>query len=362
MRKLASVQKIENIRPIEGSDFIEQGNVLGWNIVIKKGDFKNNDLIIFVEPDSILPDKPEFEFLRSKKFRIKTQKIRKTLSQGICFPLSILPEGKCELEDDVTAIMGITKYEPNEDNREVIDEPKSKKFQHPVFQFLFKFSIFRKLLLKKKENRGFPDFIAKTDETRIQNIPFILNNKDVKYIEREKIDGQSGTFFLKKMSKNWFWQKQNYDFGVCSRNLRLWKEDNSNYWTVAKKYNIKAVLENLIGDNEFVAIQGECVAPNVQGNKYKVTEPDLYVFNLIYPIGKVCCLEGEEILNKYGIKWCPLIDKEFVVRNTVNEMLDYTTGKSKLYDTLREGSVFRNYEKNVSFKSVSPEFLIKYDE
>ena len=216
--------------------------------------------------------------------------------------------------------------------------------------------------MPKKENKGFPEFISKTDETRVQNIPHILKNKDITYVVREKIDGQSGTFFLKKMGKKWPWQKQGYDFGVCSRNLRLWNETKTSYWTVAKKYNIKAVLEDLIGDHDFVAIQGECIAPNVQGNKYKVTEPDLYAFNLIYPDGKVPCLEAEEILKKYGIKWCPLVAKDFVLPDTVNEMLDFSTGKSALYDTLREGLVLRNYSKNISFKAVSPEFLIKNDE
>ena len=216
--------------------------------------------------------------------------------------------------------------------------------------------------MPKKQNKGFPEFIHKTDETRIQNVPHILKNKDTTYIVREKVDGQSGTFFLKKMDKKWFWQKQSYDFGVCSRNLRLWNEKNSSQWFAAKKYNLKAVLEDLIGDNDFVAIQGECIAPRVQGNKYKVTEPDLYVFNLIYPSGKVKCLEAEEILKKYGIKWCPLVEKDFVLPDTVNDMLDFATGKSALFDTLREGLVLRNYGKNISFKAVSPEFLIKNDE
>lgn len=364
-RKLASIKTISEIHPIEGRDRIELAIVDGWQIIVKKGEYQIGDKTVFVEIDSVLPEKPEFEFLRTKKFRIKTMKLSGTLSQGICFPLSILPQDReYNIEDDVTDIIGIKQYEVTRDieTEDTTNNESIKKFQHPIFKFLFKFSIFRKLLLPKKQNKGFPEFISKTDETRIQNMPFILKNKDIKYVEREKIDGQSGTFFLKKMDKRWFWQKNNFDFGVCSRNLRLWNETSSSYWFVAKKYNIKTVLEDLIGDNDFVVIQGECVAPNVQGNKYKVTEPDLYAFNLIYPSGKVPCLEGEEILKKYGIKWCPLVNEEFVLPDTVNELLDHVTGKSKLYDTLREGSVFRCYEKNTSFKAVSPDFLIKNDE
>jgi len=289
-------------------------------------------------------------------------KMAGVLSQGICFPLFILPKDKeYELEEDVTNIIGITKYEPNEDNKEPVDK-MPKKYQHPIFQFLFKFSIFRKLLLPKKQFKGFPEFISKTDETRIQNMPFILNNKDIKFVIREKIDGQSGTFFLKKTKGKWFWQKDNYDFGVCSRNLRLWNEDNSSYWTVAKKYNIESILEKLIGENDFVAIQGECIAPNVQGNKYKIKEPDLYVFNLIFPYGKIPCTTGEKILKDYNLKWCPLIVKDFTLPDSVNELLNFSNSKSALHNVLREGIVLRNYDKNISFKVVSPDFLIKFDE
>lgn len=362
-RKLASIKTISEIHPIPEKDRIELAIVDGWQVIVQKGEYQIGDKTIFVEIDSILPEKPEFEFLRSKKFRIKTMKMRGTLSQGICFPLSILPDlkgEKYEVEDDVTDILGVKKFEADEDNI-VTNESKSQKYSHSIFKFLFKSALIRKLLLPKKQNKGFPDFISKTDETRIQNMPFILQNKDIKYVEREKIDGQSGTFFLRRMKKTWPWQKQCFDFGVCSRNMRLWNETSKSYWKVAIKYNIKSVLEDLIGDNEFVAIQGECIDTNVQGNKYKVTEADIYAFNLIYPSGKIPCLQGEEILKKYGIKWCPLVNAEFVLPDTVNDLLDHVTGKSQLGDNLREGSVFRCYEKNLSFKAVSPDFLIKYE-
>jgi hypothetical protein len=364
MRKLASIQKIEWVQSIEGKDRIELIGVLGWQVIAKKGEYKPDDKTIFIEIDSVLPDKPEFDFLRSKKFRIKTLKLGGVLSQGICFPLSILPQNrKYDINDDVTEILGIKQYEATKDveSNELI-YIDSKRFQHPIFKILFRYSIFRKLILPKKMNKGFPDFISRTDETRVQNIPNILKNKDIQYVIREKIDGQSGSFFLRKMKKKWFWQKDNYDFGVCSRNLRLWNESDSSYWYVAKKYNIKTILEKLIGDHEFIAIQGECISPKVQGNKYKVSEPDLYVFNLITPEGKIPCLQAENILKQHRLKWCPLIEIVYTLPDTVNELLNYATGKSKLYDTLREGIVIRNYAKNISFKAVSPEFLIKNDE
>lgn len=361
MRKLASIRTITDKQPIPKKDRIELAIIDGWSVIVKKDEYQIGDKTIFVEPDSVLPDKPEFEFLRSKNFRIRTMKMAGVVSQGICFPMDILPHGNYKTGDDVTDIMGIKQFEGNMDKERDDNTSKTKQITNPILKYLLKYKIIRKLLLTKKENKGFPTFVSKTDESRIQNVAFLLNNKDAKYVVREKIDGQSGTFFLRKLPKRLF-KKQQYDFGVCSRNLRLWKETDSSYWFVAKKYNIRSVLEDLIGDNEFVAIQGECVAPKVQGNKYKVDEPDLYAFNLIYPDGKVNCIEGEQILSKYNIKWCPLIDDNFTLLDSAKEMLEYSNGTSKLHKTLREGLVLRNYERNTSFKVVSPDWLISHDE
>lgn len=93
MRKLASIQKIIGLEPIEGADNIMKAKVLGWELVIKKGEYAVGDFCIYCEIDSVLPNKPEFEFLKSKNFRIRTIRLRGQISQGICFPLSMLPEG-----------------------------------------------------------------------------------------------------------------------------------------------------------------------------------------------------------------------------------------------------------------------------
>jgi RNA ligase (TIGR02306 family) len=225
-----------------------------------------------------------------------------------------------------------------------------------------RFAWFRKLVLPKKQSKGFPSFISKTDETRIQNLPFLLKKKDLIFVGREKVDGQSGTFFLKREKKRFPWQKKAFDFGVCSRNNRLLTPDSSSYWSVARRYQIKDALLGLIGDHEWVAIQGECVAPKVQGNKYKVDKPDLYCFNLIYPSGMVPCEEAEIMVGEYGLKWVPMVYKAYTLPDSVEQVLQDATGKSKLYDTAREGVVFRNYKHGISFKAVSPDFLIQHDE
>ena len=360
-RKLAHIEKIDWIKPIKGKDRIVLAGVLGWTVIVQKADYNEGDKCVFCEIDSVFPERPEYEFLRSKKFRIKTMKMSGCLSQGICFPLSILPEGNYEIGNDVTELMGITQYEPTMDKEEV-DHNENIDTTNKYPKFLMRFSWFRKLVLQKKQEKGFPNFITKTDETRIQNAPFYLD-MDYTWVATEKVDGQSGSFTLQKVKGKHFWNKDSYDFAVCSRNLRKWKKDNSSFWRVAERYNIEEVLHDLIGDNEWVAIQGECVAPDVQGNKYKVTEPDLYVFNLIYPSGRVASIEAKKILNEYGLKFVPIIDESVSLKGkTVSEVLDYATGKSQLYDTLREGIVFRSSDGKQSFKAVSPEFLIKHNE
>lgn len=359
-RALAHVEEINSIIPIEGKDRIVLATVLGWTVIVQK-DFKVGDKVVFAEIDSVFPEKPEFEFLRSKKFRIKTMKMAGVISQGIVFPLSILPEGEYNIGDDVTNILGITQYEPTMDKEET-DTENTKISTKKYPEFLMRMAWFRKLVLPKKQAKGFPNFISKTDETRIQNAPFYLN-MDCKWIATEKVDGQSGSFTLQRVKGKHFWNKDTYDFAVCSRNLRKWKKDTSSFWSVAEKYNIEEVLHKLIGNNEWVAIQGECVASNVQGNKYHVTEPDLYVFNLIYPSGRVGSVEAKKIINNLGLKFVPILSEDAQIKGmTVPEVLEYATGKSQLYDILREGIVFRSEDGKQSFKAVSPEFLLKNNE
>lgn len=365
MRHLASIKKIDNIFPIEGKDRIVLAQIEGWQVIIQKDQMNIGDLVVFCEIDSVLPEKPEFEFLRSKKFRIKTLKMSGVLSQGICFPLSILPQDRTyNIDDDVTDIIGVKQYEATQD-KETENETvaENKKYKHPFFtKFLFRYKIFRDLLLPKKQNKGFPSFISKTDETRIQNAPFYLD-MDCEFVASEKVDGQSGTFTLQRLPKKHFYSKDKFDYAVCSRNLRQWQKNNSSYWSVSDRYNIEEVLHSLIGNNEWVAIQGECVAANVQGNKYKVTEPDLYVFNLIYPSGRIGSLEAKKIVEEHGMKFVPIIDNSKSIKGmSVNDVLEYATGTSQLYDTLREGIIFRSVDGKQSFKAVSPKFLMKYDE
>lgn len=358
MRTLASIKEIKEIRDIEGKDKIGLATVDGWRVIVQKDQFDVGGKCVYVEIDSVLPEKPEFEFLRSKNFRIRTMKMAGVVSQGICFPLSVLPKGDYRVNQDVTELMGVKQYEPTMDiERDGANKSASK---YPFIRWLMRFNWYRQFVYKHdhRAGKGFPAFISKTDETRIQNMPFILEDKSP-FIVTEKLDGQSGTFALVQ-KKSIFGKK--YEYIVCSRNLRLFAKDNSSYWRVSERYNIEEILKKLIGDYEWVAIQGECVAPSVQGNKYGVSEPDLYVFNVIYPNGRMGTLKASELCHDVGLKFVPIVLNNYTLPDTVEEMLKFAHGNSALGKTIREGVVVRSLDGKTSFKAVDPLFLIKYDE
>jgi hypothetical protein len=360
-RKLASIQRIVELNSIKDADKIEVAKVLGWELVVKKNEFKVGELCVYIEIDSILPEKPEFEFMRERKFRVKTIKLRGQVSQGICFPLSILPPGNYNEGDDVTDTIGVKKYDPQAEAEKKLMEQKLAVSNNKIHKFFSKYAWYRRLFFKPKKS-GFPAFIKKTDEDRIQLFPNICEKeKDTIFSVTEKLDGQSGTYFLIKNPKRFLFGKK-YIFGVCSRNLHLTKPDNSSYWTIARQYNIEEVLKSLIGDNQFVVLQGEIIGTGIQGNKYKVDGYDFYAFNLKYPDENVYTVTAAELLREYGIKFVPILDVNFKLKDTIKEMVEYAKGNSTLLPVLREGVVIRNYIKNISFKVINPDFLLKCED
>ena len=354
MRNLASIQRITDLQPIEGKDKIVLATVLGWRVIVKKDEFQVGDQCVYVEVDSQLPEKPEFEFLRSKNFRIKTMKMAGVISQGICFSMDILPKRAAAYSDgdDVTDLLGITKYDPYQ-NEEPQSAPRKK---NPLMRYKW----YRRIVLRKQKRKGgFPSFISKTDETRIQSAPWYLKDREHTYVATEKIDGTSGTWALVRHKR--FLIKDKFEFIVCSRNMRL-NRDNSIYWQVAETYQIENALKNLIQKRDWIAIQGECIGPKVQGNKYKVTAPKMYVFNLVTPDGRVGSLKAREILLTLGFDFVPIVNESFTLPETVEEMLEHAHGQSAIGDTIREGLVVRSLDGKQSFKAVDPKFLLKYNE
>lgn len=380
-RALAYIQHVTNIRPIDGADNIEQCNVLGWNLICKKGEFHEGDPCVYIEIDSKVPEREEFEFLRAKGFKVKTMKLGKfnCISQGLAMPQSAFKElaGLSE-GTDVTDILGI-KYSVREDNaRKSNGDPNAKYksmaarhqkiFKQKWARWMMRRSWGRKVMFfffgKKKDNpRGFPSFVSKTDEERVENQPWRISDGKT-YIATEKLDGTSCTYALERKGRNKF------EFYVCSRNVRQQDEkqkcyhDHNIYWDLAFKYNIEQHLKDIL--NQFpklkwVCIQGEGVG-SVQGNPLKLKEDDLYVFNFKdSESGRYNSIAGRAIIEKMGMKWVPILGK-VQMPDTMEELKALATGKSKVNpDVMREGIVYRSLDGSDSFKNVSREYLLKHN-
>jgi len=333
-RKLATVRKIKEIHPIPDADMIERAVIDGWNVVIKKGEFKPGDHCIYFEIDSLLPDLPQFEFLRKsswnanlKKYRLKTVKLKGVVSQGLALPLSGfvaakgLPEGT-----DLTEDIGVEKYEP--------PVPTS---------------------LGGDVKGHFPSFIPKTDEERIQNIPNILmRHQDTEFVITEKLDGTSSTFYCKDGV-----------FGFCGRNWEFKPETQNTYSEIAKKYNLEDGLQSMN-----LAVQGEIVGPGIQGNKYNLSEHKLFLFHA-YDIDRHKYLDHDDFIHLcdiLGVKSVPVLDITTLDNTiTVEKLIEIADGDSKLYSTKREGIVIKSRVEKIdaeigrlSFKVINNKFLMKH--
>lgn len=328
MRKLVTIETIQEVKPIAGADMIEAVRVRDWWVVAKKGEFPVGAGCLYYEVDSFLPDRPEYEFLRRGSslkrmvvdgqlrdgIVLKTIKLRGQISQGLVMPLGAIdgPVGT-----DVSEMLGVIKYE--------VPLPAE---------------------LVGKAKGFFPSFIPKTDEERIQNMSDILGG----YYVAEKLDGSSTTFF-----------KKDGVLGVCSRNLEI-AEGESTQWQMARKYD----LANKLQDG--MAIQCELIGEGIQKNPLRQTGQDIYCFNVFN-------IEWHKYLNYYdfipfcqelGVKTVPIIDQNYWLPKTVDELLAFAEGKSLLNPSCeREGIVVRpKVEKEykgqrMSFKVISNKYLLK---
>lgn len=336
-RKLASIRMVSSLSPIEGADAIEKATVDGWNVVVKKGEYKQGDLCVYFEIDSLLPIREEFEFLRKSSykknadgkdgFRLRTIKLRGQVSQGLLMPLTILSNdiisstGYADLLGaDVTETLGVVKYEP------------------PI-----------PACLAGKVKGQFPSFVPKTDEERIQNLSHIIYEL---YSEgfnvTEKLDGSSTTYYLK-----------DGQFGVCSRNLELLEDEGNTLWRVARELDIESKLRSLEIN---IAIQGEMIGEGIQGNPYKMIGQTIKFYNA-FDIDKSEYLtfnDFKSLIRSLGLETVPVIFENINLPKTVSEILELADGKSDLNPNFnREGLVFRtNGSKRTSFKAISNLFLL----
>ncbi|MCD8201572.1 MAG: hypothetical protein LUD47_05860 [Clostridia bacterium] len=370
MRKLAHIEKIVWKRPIEGADRIELVGVLGWQCIAKKDEFQVGDLCVYIEIDSVVDkENPDFAFLENRKYKIKTLKMRGTISQGIVFPLEILHGKEYGIGDDLTSVLRIREIEDEVPKVKRPDALTTFKKNHPrlmankTFAKFMTYKWFRRIFIHKKTPTllPFPDWIVKTDEYRLQEAPEILEQwAGVPLVVTEKVDGTSSTYALRRRGRK-------TEYIVCSRNKRLTPpgkgEPVDAYHEIGTKYGMEGVLKSIMKEKNVstVVLQGEILGPDIQGNKYSLKEHEIFCFNLILDGVKLDSEAGRDVVSKYGLKWVPILDTNFVLLPTVDEMIAAADGTSKLRDTLREGLVIRSHDTKLSFKCISNEFLLKHN-
>lgn len=355
MRQLATIRTISDLRPIPNADRIVVAQVDGWECVVPKDEFHVGDHIVYIEVDSVLPERPEFEFMRDRKFRVRTIKLRGQVSQGLVFPPYNSPAWELHCRYGCHRVTRYHKVRPTGATGSTAFAA-AEKSKNPLTAFLMRFKWYRKLFAKAKRKGGFPNWIVKTDETRIQNMPVLFDiesRRGTDFSVTEKVDGQSVTYYLCRLPK------QHYEFGVCSRNIRLGTPDNSSYWTVARKYDIENVLRQLIGDKDKIVLQGEICGNGIQGNKYHISGYELFVFNLIFPDHKCSTSEIAQLIEPFGLKTVPIIEENKKLPATIAELVEYSKGLSTVRKgQKREGVVLRNMKSNISFKVLNPDFLL----
>lgn len=404
-RELAYVVKVENITPMN-ADRLECAHIGGWHCVVGKGEFKVGDPAIYFEIDSKLPEVEPFtsmEFLASKHFKIKTQKIRGEYSQGLLMSAknfgwligekieldSISHMGVWDKEGEfhafdnesrfLTQKLGVTYVEPTDNQRKAPSADKYKRmaqrhgklFSHQPYRWLMKRDWGKKFLFvfygkRKDKKSNWPIWVKKTDEERVQNMPWII--KDLgPWIATEKIDGTSTTFTMKKKRFG------KYEFLVCSRNVVFDKPnkkcfyETNVYTEMAEKYYIEHKMKEMFESNEFkdcdwITIQGETYGAGIQKRDYGLKDHQFMAFNLITSKkGRYNSKDMETILwYYYNIPCVPILDIDYTMPETVEELLENATGKSVIDNGMREGIVFRSKDGTKSFKAVSNEYLMKY--
>jgi len=320
---LASIQKIKSVRDAKNSDSLELVEVLGWQCVIKKGKHYPGEQIVFIEIDSIVPDWPEYAFLKGNN-RIKTVKLRGNISQGLIMSIkdyyTVILHDVYRVGFDLTGALKIQKYEKPTPNCQDAAGP-------------------------------FPDFITKTDEVNVQSEPGLIEElKGHQCYVTQKVDGCSCTIY----------QKGGH-FGVCSRNMEI-KRFHNIYWDVAEKYD----LENIFSKYDSIAIQGEIAGPGIQKNPMGLKENELRIFNM-WDIEKgeyYNYLQLRSFTARYYLQMVPIIESLTNWSPSIGDLIELAKLEKYPNGKPAEGIVIRPIEnvfseilmKRLSFKVLNPEY------
>lgn len=406
-KPLAYIAKIETIAPIEGADRIELAQVMDYSIVIKKGEYKPGDVAMYVEVDSVLPDGleatdkaqydeikdsmvnldktseeylskqaeldaisakskyPYFEFLRPKKFKIKSMKLGKfkVISQGILFNLKDLGVEETKVGTNLTERFNITELIQDEEEAGITSG--SGKKDSWIVRKLMRFEWFRELRKKRNNyNHWLPTWPGKSDEENVQKIFSKMKAAypDKEWVATEKLEGQNITIYS-YMSRGLFRKKK--DIGVCSRTRNLSPRDSAGktFWETVKRTQLDDKIKAI--DGEWFC-RGEHIGPGIQGNIYKLPRTEVRFFDFYKKVDgqwkKLNFDESIAFAKEHDLQFVPVLDEHYILPDTVQEMLAQSDKKTIFGNNLehkREGFVLRlKDDYNVSFKVKNPFYEI----
>jgi RNA ligase (TIGR02306 family) len=352
MQKIASVERIYNIQPHSNADSLEIGSVCGYKCIVKKGEFTDNDLIIFIEPDSIISESSrnitQYSFLQNKKWKISSMNLRGVKSHGLVLNKNILLQ--FGFSDLILAPDGLYT---EKDGSKFFFALGDSVAQHIGVEHYTK----PEKILPADAKGNFPSFLRKTDEPNI-----LTWNKAFSEIVglpvtiTLKIDGQSSTFYVKDGV-----------FGACSRNLDVKIEGNTKFNFINEKYKIQEALLKL---NRNLAIQGELYGEAIQSNKLGIKGIDFAAFNL-WDIDSQTYLSQKELDNFCQDNNIPVVKKlyEGIFDFTLDSLQEFANIQTYDNGTPAEGIVVRPQQEfissalrgnRMSFKIISNKFEDKY--
>lgn len=428
-KPLAYIVKIKDIREIPGADRIELATVMDYTVVVKKGEYKPGDLGLYIEVDSLLPDGltdelrakytdikegremadatkeeietalktiqesskyPYFEFLRDRKFKIKSMKLGKfgVISQGILFKPSELGITDAKVGKDYTLQFGITEIVQDEEEAGL-----TGKKDNWFVRKLMRYSWYRNWRKRHNVSETWdPTNPGKSDEENVQKVytEMFKLYRDKKWVKTEKLDGQNITVFSEKVKPSLFDRifHRNAEIkriGVCSRTRELNKNGNGKaFWNTVLRLKLDEKIKNIPGE---WFCRGEHVGPGIQNNIYKLPRTDIVFFDFyrkVYfedDINKKVSFKWEKLnfedsvlfAEQWGLKFVPVLDDNYELpEGRVNDkgvfvsgadvMLQESDGNTVFGNNLnhkREGFVLRlRDDYNVSFKVKNPNYSI----
>ena len=428
-KPLAYIVKIKDIREIPGADRIELATVMDYTVVVKKGEYKPGDLGLYIEVDSLLPDGltdelrakytdikegremadatkeeietalktiqesskyPYFEFLRDRKFKIKSMKLGKfgVISQGILFKPGELGITDAKVGKDYTLQFGITEIVQDEEEAGL-----TGKKDNWFVRKLMRYSWYRNWRKRHNVSETWdPTNPGKSDEENVQKVytEMFKRYRDKKWVKTEKLEGQNITVFSEKVKPSLFDRifhrnAESKRIGVCSRTRELNKNGNGKaFWDTVLRLKLDEKIKNIPGE---WFCRGEHVGPGIQNNIYRLPRTDIVFFDFyrkVYfedDINKKISFKWEKLnfedsvrfAEQWGLKFVPVLDDDYELpEGRVNDkgvfvsgadvMLQESDGNTVFGNNLnhkREGFVLRlRDDYNVSFKVKNPNYSI----